>query len=292
MGDAEKHELERSLEEERMSLAQSLSTLRDRLSPSTLIGDGKEVLSAQMGPMVSRLDSAVRSQPLVAAVAGVAIAALIFGRHRAEHDVKVGSKFESLVRWEGEGGPPSPEPMEPDEEWLTEAHGLREKAMGMLKQIDHAARKGLAPAAELAKHRAEVVSALVRDTRASLGRGLESLAEAAQTQAMEARERIYLTRIGLAEKGRETVDEYPVAVGVALAAAGAAVAFLFPQTETEDHLMGEARDGLIDDLRATAKTEAMKASDFARTLTSALASDLRSARSALQPQDAWSGARH
>jgi hypothetical protein len=291
MGEFEKHDLERSLEQERASLAQSLTVLRDRLSPSTLVADGKEALSAQVGPMVSRLDGMVRAQPVVAAVAAVAVAALVLGRHR-ERDAKVGRKFEALARWEGEGGPPSPEPVEPEEEWMTEAHGLRERAVGMIRQIDDAARRKLAPAADLAKHRAEVVSALAKDTTAALGRGLESLSDTARHQAVLARERVYLARINLAETSRDMVEDHPLAVGAAAAVAGAAVAWMFRPTATEDQLMGDARDALVDDLRHTARSEVMKASDFARTLTSALASDLRSARRSLQPEDAWGGVRH
>lgn len=291
MGESEKHDLERSLEQERAALAQSLTALRDRLSPSTLVADGKQALSAQVGPMVSRLDGMVRAQPLVAAVAAVAVAALVLGRHR-ERDAKIGRKFEALARWEDEGGPPAPESVGPEEEWMTEAHGLRERAVGLLRQIDDAARRKLVPAADLAKHRAEVMYALAQDTTTALGRGLDSLSETARHQALLARERMYLARINLADTSRDMVGDHPLAVGAAAAVAGAALGCMFRPTATEDQLLGEARDALVDDLRQVARSEVMKASDFARTLTSALASDLRSARQSLQPEDAWGGVRH
>lgn len=292
MSERNMHEIEQSLERDRQALAQALVALRHRLSPATLIAEGKEALMSQAGPMVSRVDSAVRSHPVAAAAAGVALAALIFGRKAMsdrQGDTVVsalsGTRFEALTRWEDEGGPPAPEPVDPEEDWLTEARGLRQNARQMLQQIDDAARRGLAPAAQLAKHRAEVMSALAVETRTALGKGLESLTGAAREQALQARERVYLGKIALAEKGREQVEAHPLLTGAMVAAAGAALGFLFPQTETEDRLLGEARDRLLDDAIAAAKTEAMKASELAQTLGSALKSDMQSAASVFTPAE-------
>ncbi|MDZ4087528.1 MAG: hypothetical protein U1E69_12105 [Tabrizicola sp.] len=281
-------EIEQSLERDRQALAQALVALRHRLDPATLISEGKAALMSQAQPLVSRVDGVVRGHPMAAAAAGVAIAALIFGRKAiSDRDdagsVAVPARFEALTRWEDEGGPPAPEPVDPEEDWLTEARGLRLNAKQLLRQIDDAARRGLAPAAQLAKHRAEVMSALAVETRTVLGKGLESLTEAARDQALQAREKVYLGRIALAEKGRAQVEEHPLLTGALVAAAGVALAFLFPQTETEDRLMGEARDRLLDDAITAAKSEAVKASELAQTLGSALKSDIASAASVFTP---------
>ncbi len=299
MSDFAKHDIERELERDRVALAQSLAALRERLRPGNLVAEGKDTLMQQASPLVSRLDGAVRGQPLVAAVAGIALAALIFGR-RSVNDTEAasavpamaGTKFEALTRWEDEGGPPAPEPVDPDEDWLSEAQGLREKARQLLAQIDDAARRKLAPAALLAKHRAEVARALAAETRVALAKGLGSLTGAARDQALQARERIYLARIAMAEKGRERVEANPLAVGAALALAGAAVACLFPQTETEDRLLGEASDKLSADVKAMAKREAVKASALGRTLSDALKTDMHRASAAFASRDARQPVRH
>lgn len=292
MSDFAKHEIERELERDRMALAQSLVSLRERLSPANLVAEGKDALVAQASPLLTWLDGAVRAQPLVAAAAGVAMAALVFGRSRAS-DVEAagavpamaGTKFEALTRWEDEGGPVAPEPVDPDEDWLSEAQSVHDRAQGLLARIDDAARRGLAPAGQLAKHRAEVLSALARETKAALGKGLGSLTGAARDQALLARERIYLGRIAMAEKGRETVDANPLAVGAAMAIAGAALAYLFPQSETEDRLMGEARDQLSKDIKTMARREVVNASAFGATLSKALKSDIRQAGRMFEPPD-------
>ena len=291
MSEFEKHEIEHELEQDRVSLAQSLVALRDRLQPANLVTEGKDALMAQAAPMLSRLDGAVRAHPVMAAVAGVAMAAMFFGRQRSSDaeaasgvPALAGTRFEALTRWEDEGGPPAPEPVDPEEDWLSEAQGLRERAQALLRQIDEAAGRRLAPAAQLAKHRAEILSALAVETSAALGKGLGSLSGAARGQALKARERIYLARIAAVEKGRGTVDENPLAEGATLALAGAAVAWLFPQTEAEDRLMGEASDQLVTDLKDMARREAVKASAFGSTLTEALKTDMQNASRLFTPE--------
>ena len=299
MSDFAKHDIERELERDRVALAQSLAALRDRLQPANLMAEGKDTLLQHASPLVSRLDGAVRGQPLVAAVAGIALAALFFGR-RPGNDTEAasavpamaGTKFEALTRWEDEGGPPASEPVDPNEDWLSEAQGLRAKALELLAQIDDAARRKLAPAAQLAKHRAEVTRALAAETGVALAKGLGSLTGAARDQALQARERIYLARIAMAERGRERVDANPLAVGAALALAGAAVACLFPQTATEDRLLGEASDQLSADVKAMARREAVKASALGRSLSDALKTDMRRASTLFASQDDRQPVRH
>lgn len=287
-------DIERSLERDRVALAQSVAALRERVRPANLMSEGKEALMAQASPLVGYVDRAVRNRPVTAAVAGLAVAALVLGRRAMTSDAEAatavpamaGTRYEALTRWEDEGGPPAPEPVEPEEDWLVEARGIRSKATSLLKQIDDAARRGLAPAADLARHRAEVLAAMAADTSVALGKGLGSLGEAARDKALQARERIYVSRITMAEKSHEVVEGQPLVVGAAIAAAGALVACLFPQTETEDRLLGEARDRLADDVTRTVKQEVMQASDLAQSLTRAFKSDLGRAASFFAPGSA------
>lgn len=290
MTDQSIHDIEQTLERDRQALAQSLVALRDRMRPANLMAEGKDAIMAQASPLVSKLDSAVRGKPVMAAMAGVALAALVFGRRHANDaeaagavPAMAGTKFEALTRWEDEGGPPAPDPVSPEEDWLSEARSLRAKAHEMLRQIDDAARRGLAPAAQLAKHRAEVITALGAETKAALGQGLGNLAGTARDQALQARERVYLGRIALAEKSRQAVDNNPLATGLVLAAAGAVVACLFPQTETEDRLLGEVRDQVADELKTTLRQEATRASSFGRTLSDALKTDMKRATAMVMP---------
>ncbi|MCU0826841.1 MAG: hypothetical protein MUE52_05405 [Tabrizicola sp.] len=287
MSDLTSADIERSLDDERKALAATLAALRDRVAPRALVSDGKALMAAQAGPVLDRLDRTVRAQPLVAAVAGVAIVALLFGRQRTttepEASALAGTRFEALTRWEDEGGPPAPEPVDLEEDWLAEAMGLREKAQRLFTWIDDAARRGLAPLADLAEHRAAVGAALAQDTTRALYKGLGSVAGAARERALQTRERILLNRIALAERSGAMVKARPLATGLSLAAAGAALAWLCPPTETEDRLLGEARDRMVADLKRLPRTEALKASAVARSLSEALQTDLSWLGNAIAP---------
>lgn len=284
MSDHRIEDIEAQLRHDRAELAHSLAQLSDRYSIDGLVDRGRRAALTRAEPLLSGIDRMVRAQPLAAGVAGIALAALVFGRSRDTGgsddtlpSAVAGTRFEALTRWEDDGGPVHAPP-DPEEGWLDEAMGLRMRATALMARIDEAARLRLAPAAELARHRADVLASLSHDTREALGRGLGALGEAARDKAILPRERLYLTRIGLEAKGRAAVEEKPLATGMALAALGAAVAFLFRPTAAEDRLMGEASDRLVADAKAAAKAEVVRASDFASTLSAALSSDLERAK--------------
>lgn len=278
MPDRSPQEIETQLERDRAALARALDGLRERLAPAALIAEGGAALAAQARPLLGQVDHAIRARPLAAAVAGAALAVLVFGRRRDTADrtslpVLSGTRFEALSRWEDEGGTAA-DPPDPDEGWLAEAIGLRARADALLSRIDAAARRGLAPAADLARHRAEILAALARDTATALARGLGTLNGAARDRAIAARERIYLGRIALQAGGGRTVRTHPFAAGAAMAAAGAALALLFRPTAAEDRLLGETRDTLLQEARAALRDEVLKASELARGLAAALGRDL------------------
>lgn len=294
MSDQSIKDIERRLEQDRIALAQSVAQLRERVRPSNLLSQGKAAVMDQAGSMVSQLDRSVRGHPVGAAAAGLGLLALLIARRSSSNDgsdagALAGTRYEAVTRWEDEGGPVSPEPPDPEEDWMVEARGLRSRAQAMLRQIDDAARRGLAPAADLARRRAEVVSALAADTRDVLGKGLETMGEAARATAIQARERVYLSRIAVAEKGREAVEAQPLITGAIVAAAGALVAYLLPQTETENRLMGKARDTLVRDVTRTVKQEVMQASELAQNLSQAFKSDLSRASALFTPASDGAG---
>ncbi len=274
MSDLHEHskiEIENRLVAERAKLSGALEELRGRLSLDTLLEQGKAAVASHLAPGLQQIDQTVRAQPLMAGLAGVALLSLLYGRMaKAEgpphvtRDPTAGTRFEAITRWEDEGGPCFDCPPEPDREWL-----------------DEAARRGLASAADLARHRADIQQALLTDTRATLSKGLETLSDTARQQAYAAREAAYMARLKLARTGRATVEDSPLAAGLGMAALGAAVALMFRPTEAEDRLMGATRDLVVDQARQRARGEAEKAGDLARNLAQAVMQDMDRTRDAL-----------
>jgi Protein of unknown function (DUF3618) len=286
MSDMSISRIEQSLAAERQDLGETLAELRERMSPSALIAEGKAALLARTAPLVDAVDRAVVNRPLTAAAAGLAVAALAFGARfagsrphsgpgtaRNASTALAGTRQEALSRWEDEGGPTGPE-VTSDDDWLDEALSLRSRARSILARIDAAAREGTASLAAAAAYRSAAMQAFARETAAALGRGIEDLSTPAREAAIRQRERIYRARISVADGAVRTVEEYPLISGLTIAAAGAAVGCMFRQTEAEDRILGPLRDELFAEARKGFRAEVTEISDLARSLSQVAKSDL------------------
>lgn len=237
---------ERHVEQIERSLGQDLGrlvplqALTDRLNPLHLVAGRKQAMRGLRGPLLSPITAMLRPRPIAFALAGLGAAAMVLARRKTSlpsidepGGTMAGTRFDALTRWEDEGGPPAPVPVDPDREWLDEAQGLRHRAQILLDRLDDGTRRGLAPAAQSAKQRADILAALTDDTRQALSRGLNGLTDAARDQTIAARERILHARVSLAKNSRQTVQSHPFAsVAVALMA-GAAMACLLSRSRTE-----------------------------------------------------------
>jgi hypothetical protein len=63
----------------------------------------------------------------------------------------------------------------------------------------------------------------------------------------------------------QTMEENPLAIGAAAAAAGALIGMALPSTEKENELMGETRDRLVQDATSTAQETLHKVQTVAET---------------------------
>ena len=266
-------QIEAQLDQDRDALSASMNMLRQRFSLDGLWSDGVSLLKANTGSYTQALDAAVRANPLALSVTAIGLAWLILGRRTAQPDPSAlaGTRFEAESRWEDEGGPVSELP-ETDAVWMKDADALRRRADGLIARINTAVRDNLAPAAELAKSRADVVASLAKDVRRVMSRGLESLSESARDAALAARERSYTLRISATKAGAEAVRDNPFTSGIALAVAGATVAALLPQSASENQILAAPRDRLVKDAKRILQDErqrvAKSLSNVAQTLAS------------------------
>lgn len=250
-------QIEAQLDQDRDALSAALEALRQRFSPDSLWSDGAALVKANAGPYTQALDAAVRANPVALALTAIGLAWLILGRRSSSASKAsplAGTRFEAEARWEDDGGPVAPLP-ETDALWMEEADRLRQRADAIFARITTASRDNLAPSAVLAGHRADVAAALARDIRRVMARGLENLTGSARDAALAARERAYLMRIAAAKAGAEAVRDNPVVAGMALAAAGATVAALLPQSAFENQVLGAPRDRLVGDVKRVLQDE-------------------------------------
>jgi hypothetical protein len=273
-------QIEAQLDHDRDALSKSLEALRQRFSLDSLWSDGASLIKANAGPYTQALDAAVRANPLALSVTAVGLAWLIFGRRSvndAASSALAGTRFEAEARWEDDGGPVSELP-ETDALWMEEADRLRLRASGMLARINGAVRDNLAPAAELAKNRADVVAALAKDVRRVMARGLDGLTGSARDAALAARERAYTARVMTGKVGAEAVRDNPVVAGMALVAAGAAVAALLPQSAFENQVMGAPRDRLVGEAKRFLKEERQRVANSVSRIAEVLKDEIAPSR--------------
>lgn len=267
--------IEANLSAKRDSLDAGLGELRDKLQPEALLDSGKEAANRHLTPLAvgagAAAANAVKAHPVALALIGAGAAWMLWANRDktdtkpADESALAGTKFEAISRWEDEGGPlpPEPEDLDPTEEdgWMAEADSLRDRARGLLAQIDKAARDKLAPAADLAKERAAVLSALTSDVRASMSKGLEGLGDQARHAAVAAREAAYsarLTATDAAHKGVTLAKENPLIVAALIGAAGVALAAALPRNQGEKGQVGKWRDRIFAAATAFAATEIEK----------------------------------
>lgn len=275
--------IEAELARERQTLATTIDSLRSRLTVDALVTDAIAMAKSNAAPYTRALDTAVRANPLAAAMTGAGLAWLIFGRKTARSappDALSGTKFEALSRWEDEGGPPAPLP-EADNSWIAETDALRDRAKAALARLDTATRAQLRPAADLARERAALVAQVAADIRRAMARGLDTLSAQARDRILAAREAAYLARVSMLRKSGAMIEDHPLLTGVAALAAGAALAAALPVTRTENRVLGPERDRLLGHAQRLLDAERARAGQVASSLADIVTADVQDAATRL-----------
>lgn len=270
------HQIEAQLDADRTALAASLGALRDRLSFDAVWSDALSLVKTNAGPYATVLDRAIRANPMAVAVTAVGLAWLVLGRRNApqaqDPSSLAGTRFEALSRWEDEGGPVTGSLVLSDD-WIAEADRLRDQADVLLARVNMAVRDRLAPAAELAQSRADVLAALTHDVRHVMGQGLESLTTGAREAAITAREHTYDLHLRARHAGAEKVRDNPALAGAALAAAGALLAAFLPQSAGESRLLGAPRDRVMAEAKRVLDDERQRIAKSFNRIADSLSAD-------------------
>lgn len=302
MGDAafktdKMRRIEAQLERDRVALGASIEAL-GRTMPANVAGTARDGISSAAAAIVGGRGA----RPLVLALASMGLG-LGVAQHRRvqgndpQGDALAGSRFEALSRWEDEGGPvmdaaevdsregQTVSAIDPGADWMPEVDRLRDRASALLARIDRAMRLRLAPASELAAHRAEVVSSVFRDTRRVMATGLEHLSDEALQKAVKAREAAYDAQLRLRETGSSMIRERPFLTGAILAAVGAGIASALRPTEAENRVLGPARDNLVRTAKAAADAEGRRIAQAAGALFETLQTDIARAATTVREKE-------
>ena len=278
--------LESQLQRDRAQVAAAVAALKDHLSVDAMLVRGSMAARSQIAGAARAVGGTIRDNPIAAGLAVAGVAWLILGRKKPTEPEPplAGTKFESLTRWEDEGGPPSPE-AEPDphpaDDWLEAARSLRARTVEALKKLEAAPKKALVPAAEALRARGIVMAAYSADLARTLGHGLGDLSGAARDRIIAAREAAVTAGAKTQDLAHGAVADRPLLSGLITALFGAALAAFLPLGTREKALLAPSADSLIDEARRLYDAERARIAELATELVSGLQDDLAQATTRL-----------
>ena len=237
-------DVEREVEASRGNLDRTVEALKDRMSPGQLFDEANRAMGGAGQQVLSRLIDQVRENPLPVAMVGLGLAWLMTsqGRSGAHAAVEPRSFSPSIQTYGGlgselqAGGGSAPN---------GGGHGLAEgvgdalkSAGGKASDLLHGAKDSIASAASHVGHAGSSAASSVSQA------GLR-----ARHDTMDAARQAASGVGGMAQRAQSTVSDLlerePLLIGALGVMVGIAVGAAIPTTATEDRLMGQARDDLM-----------------------------------------------
>ncbi|MEO7723690.1 MAG: DUF3618 domain-containing protein [Chthoniobacterales bacterium] len=233
-------EIKEDIQERRGQMDDTLDRLNQRLSPRALLNNVFDWFEASPGSSTSGAKKTggdildfVRDHPLPTLLTGAGILWMIVEANRSDEPETAdyqalypGSSRMSRPHYREDGG---------------ETYGAIEKensepgAMDKLKEKAGAAGAALSDAGDAAKSKVTDATETVKGQARAAGRSLKR------------GKRQVISGLGEAEdRFKEAVEDYPLAVGTGFLGLGLLAGLLLPRTQTEDDLMGEESDQLIE----------------------------------------------
>ena len=106
-----------------------------------------------------------------------------------------------------------------------------------------------------------------------MANGLDDMTDIARAQVIAARDAMYMARQKALSVAAAQVRTNPVLTGALLAAAGAALAVLLPQTRAEHRVIGPVRDRIVDAAKGLLMDERLRVATAMHRLSQQIVSD-------------------
>jgi hypothetical protein len=231
-------EAEREVEASRSELNRTMDELKQRMSPGQLLDEAMRALGGSGGEIASRFAEQAKANPMPLAVIGLGLAWLMTSSNRSA----------------GAYGPSEPRSFAP-------AEGGGHAGMGG-KLAD-----ALGDAAGRASTAASSAADAVTGAAASAGHGASHAAAGAARQAGS-----------MGRYATDTVSDLmarePLLLGGIGLLLGLAAGAALPPTETEDRLLGETRDRMVEKGRAAAQAKVGEVKEAARATVGSVEHEL------------------
>jgi uncharacterized protein YjbJ (UPF0337 family) len=246
-GDRSAAEIERDVERSRARLVGTAEELRNRVSPGQLAEQAMDWLRGSGGnEFLGNLGATLRDRPVPVLLVATGIAWLAMGG-RAEEPRRRAAGW-APGRYPGESYPGESYPAQTYAAGRADGPSLTERASDTAREtwssVTGAAQSAAEGTADTARYAASRAGEALGSVRDSAGEALGSVQESARHAADYGRD--------MGRSLAETVEEQPLLLGALGLAFGAALGALFPVTEAEDRLMGDARDRVAGQVSALA----------------------------------------
>jgi len=270
------------IEETRANMTKTVNSIQEKLAPQRLAQQAKDTIreatigkveemahtaSRKANRWSSSLTETIKQNPVPAALIGIGLGWLFMKgsdsgtRHDEYHyypDSEGNYRLYTSDEWNG------PYYEERSRSRVGgAAHAMQERAGEMASSVTGTARSAAHTVADTASSAAGAVADTARSAASTVADTARSVQHTTREQAN------YLANQAQAQvRYAKTEFQYlmetnPLALGVVAVAAGAIIGLMLPRTQTEDHLMGETRDRLMDQAKNTAKETMHKVQNVA-----------------------------
>jgi hypothetical protein len=272
------------IEQTRSELGSTIDAIQDRLSPANLkqqakdtvreatIGKAQDMVESVTGTAQGMVGSAtdgakgfgsaivetIRENPIPAALAGIGIGWLVMSGRKNSSSTDSYSYVPSR-QYDQYG---YSRQQDRDDQYRGYSYdyssgnsgaGITDRASNMAGQAQDAAGS----AVNSVQNTASDVAGQVQDTA---GQMMDGVANTAGQLGQSAQQGYYQAQSGM----QRMMNENPLAVGLMGLGLGAAIGLAIPATDTENELMGEQRDQLMDAAQSTVQEYAQKAQSVAQ----------------------------
>ena len=281
-------EIEREVQQSRTEVEQTLDAIQARLSPGQLLDQAVGYFREGRGGEFARnLGDSVTQNPIPLALVGVGLAWMMLGGQRsARNGDRLGSAYSD--DWDDDPDAIEEHYAEMAEGSMAHLHTGADLPTGSGYGNERGGfGEDLRDRGQAAKDK---LGEFGDQARSAATRAREGVAQAGATiadRAHEARERVAHAGARMADRAHDararagyygrrarhgmlrTLDEQPLVLGAIGLAIGAALGAALPPSETEDRLMGEARDDALRRATKAGRAQAEKVRDAAGAVVAA-----------------------
>jgi hypothetical protein len=262
-GGGRSHQIEADIDRTRAAMDRTVDAIAGKLTPQQLMMEALGVFKDGSSALATRLVQTAREHPVPATIIGIGIGLLLTESAKSRRTSTTG--FDARDRNVGFGGYGAYAAGEPavrnEGVGMTEAREkVEEKAAQVKEQAAQVKEQVVAHAVQLKEQVAETtehVRESADDLKEQVAQGAGRLREQVPVYA---RQQWHDAQLGF----WRTMDQKPLAIGIAALAAGVATGLTVPSTRKENELMGETRDRLLDQAKGLGRDAVDKGKQVAR----------------------------